>query len=261
MPPSRLVFVALLPLAVLMTWDEPARDVASARRPGTATRADTLPGAPRPEIVPRSGWHADEEAAREHDSSTGRVRTVFIHHTNQPNDYDCSQVPRMLRMLEADHVRRGWDDLGYNFIVDRCGTIYEGRAGGLDGSVEGAHTKGFNAHSLGVAALGSFEEGRRVPGAMVDSIAALAAWKLRPGIDPRGRTRMVSSSDASRFDKGHRARFHVISGHRDAYTTTCPGKALYGKLGEIRGKVERLRERARPRRPGPSSTEADSGER
>lgn len=258
---SRLVFVALLPLAVLMTWDEPVRDVASVRRPASTAPADTLPGAPRPEIVPRSGWNANEKVAREHASSTGRVRTVFIHHTNQPNDYDCSDVPRLLRALEEDHVRRGWDDLGYNFIVDRCGTIYEGRAGGLDGSVEGAHTKGFNAHSLGVAALGDFDEDRRVPGAMVDSIAALAAWKLRPGISPRGRTRMVSSSDASRFDKGHRARLHVISGHRDAYTTNCPGKALYAKLGEIRGKVERLRERSGQRRPGPSSTEADAGER
>jgi hypothetical protein len=83
---------------------------------------------------------------------------------------------------------------------------------------------------------------------VLDSIAALAAWKLRPGIDPRGHSRMVSSSGASRFEKGDKATFNVISGHRDAYETSCPGKALYDKLGEIRSKVERLRERAEARK-------------
>jgi len=256
---SRVLFVAFLPLVFLVTWDEPLReDTFSARQHGQA-RADTRPGAPRPEIVPRSDWNADEDMVRERASSLNGVRTVFIHHTNQPNDYDCSDVPRKLRMLEADHIRRGWDDLGYNFVIDRCGTIYEGRSGGLSRSVEGAHTKGFNSHSLGIAALGTFEEGQKVPQPMVDSIAALAAWKLEPGIDPRGRTRMVSSSDESRFDKGEKAKFDVIAGHRDAYETTCPGRALYDKLGEVRKKVARLRERAEGREPGPSSTEADAG--
>lgn len=251
--------MAFLPLAFLVTWDEPLQEATSSARQHRPARADTVPGAPRPEIVPRSGWNADEEMVRERASPLNGVRTVFIHHTNQPNDYDCADVPRKLRMLEADHIRRGWDDLGYNFVIDRCGTIYEGRSGGLSRSVEGAHTKGFNAHSLGIAALGTFEEGQKVPQPIVDSIAALAAWKLERGIDPRGRMRMVSSSDESRFDKGEKTKFHVISGHRDAYETTCPGMALYDKLGEIRQKVARLRERAEEREPGPSSTKADGG--
>lgn len=260
--PTRLPFVALLPLAFLITWEEPVRDAASEHRPAPA-RADAVPGVPRPQMVPRSGWHADEKLVRERAPSMKGVSVVFVHHTNQPNDYDCSDVPGMLRMLEADHVRRGWDDLGYNFMVDRCGTIYEGRSGGLHRTVEGAHTKGFNAHSMGIAAIGSFDEGHEVPRAMTDSIAALAAWKLRRGIDPRGRARMTSSSGASRFDKGDKARFDVIAGHRDAYETTCPGKGLYDKLGEIRVKTERLREKAqareRERGHRPSSAEADGG--
>ena len=256
MRPSRLVLVALVPLAfaVVVTGDEAVRDATPVRRQGPA-RADTAPGVPRPEIVPRSRWRANEKLVRERSPSLHGVRTVFIHHTNQPNDYACSSVPRMLRMLEADHVRRGWDDLGYNFMVDRCGTIYEGRAGGLTRSVEGAHTKGFNAHSLGIAALGTFDDGHEVPQAVVDSIAALAAWKLRPGIDPRGRTRMTSSSDASRYGKGDKARLYVIAGHRDTYTTNCPGAALYDKLGEIRAKAARLRERTEAQEPGPREPE------
>ena len=62
--------------------------------------------------------------------------TVFVHHTSQPNGYDCDAVPRMLRQLETEHVERGWDDLGYNFVVDRCGNIYEGRSGAHDRPVE-----------------------------------------------------------------------------------------------------------------------------
>lgn len=258
--PYRLWFVALLPLAFLVTWDEPVRDDAAARRHAHPAGAGTVPGVPRPEIVPRRDWHANEKMVRERPASSHGVRTVFIHHTNQPNDYECSEVPRMLRTLEADHVRRGWDDLGYNFIVDHCGKIYEGRSGGLKRSVEGAHTMGFNAHSMGIAALGNFQLGNEVPQPMLDSIATLAAWKLRPGVDPRGRTRMVSSSDLSRFDKGKSATFHVIAAHQDAYETNCPGKALHGKLGEIRRKAFQLREQAVARqKPKRQSTETDAG--
>jgi len=260
MRPSRLVFAVVLPLAFLITWDEPARDALPAHRPGHA-RPEAARTAPRPDIVSRRTWRANEELVREPASSTHGVRAVFIHHTNQPNDYACSDVPRMLRTLEEDHVRRGWDDLGYNFVVDRCGTVYEGRAGGAHRSVEGAHTKGFNEHSLGIAALGTFDEGKKVPHAMLESIAALAAWKLEAGADPHGRTRMVSSSSESRFEKGSAAMFEVISGHRDAYATSCPGKALYGKLPEIRDAVARMRTHAGVRQPKPLATEAGRGHR
>ncbi|GGO55155.1 hypothetical protein GCM10012287_45740 [Streptomyces daqingensis] len=248
--------VGLLPVAFLVTWDDPVREATSSPRRDGPRRAGPPPGAPRPEVVPRSGWNADEEMVRERASALHGVRSVFIHHTNQPNDYDCSDVPRLLRTLEKDHIQRGWDDLGYNFIVDRCGKIYEGRAGGLARSVEGAHTKGFNAHTIGIAAVGTFREGQAVPEPMLDSIAAVAAWKLERGSDPAGRTTLTSSSDASRFDKGRKARLDVISGHVDAYTTDCPGPALYGKLGEIRKKTQKLRERAGDRQPRPSKTEA-----
>lgn len=260
MRPTRLIFAVVLPLAFLVTWDDPVRDSNTGHdtAPG---KSHATPAAPRPpDIVSRSAWHADEHLVRERPASTHGVRAVFIHHTNHPNGYACSAVPRMLRALEADHVHRGWDDLGYNFVVDRCGTIYEGRAGDLSGTVEGAHTKGFNEHSLGIAALGTFDAGKKVPRAMLHSIEALAAWKLRRGIDPHGRTRMVSSSDESRFHKGTRVEFNVISGHRDAYATTCPGKALYDKLPEIRDEVNRIRARAAAGEPHPLSTEAGHGD-
>lgn len=249
--PSRLVYAALVPLAFAMSWKNPVRDEVSPTgdRPRHRDREQTgpPPGPPRPHIVPRSAWHADEDLVRERATTAERVRVVFVHHTSQPNDYDCDAAPQMLRRLEAEHVRRGWNDLGYNFVVDHCGTIYEGRSGALNRSVEGAHTKGFNAESLGIAAMGTFEEGTDVPGAMLDAIAALAAWKLGAGTDPHGRAELVSSSGESRFEKGDRARFDVITGHRNAYETSCPGKALESRLGRIRDEVERLRDRAAAR--------------
>ncbi|SCK47735.1 N-acetylmuramoyl-L-alanine amidase [Streptomyces sp. WMMB 322] len=255
------MYAALLPLAFAMSWEEPVRDALSptAHRPRHREPAEgqAPPGAPRPGIVPRNAWHADESLVREPASSTENVQVVFVHHTSQPNGYDCRAVPRMLRQLEEEHVERGWDDLGYNFVVDRCGKIYEGRSGALGRSVEGAHTKGFNARSLGIAAMGTFDEGVEVPPAMLDSIAAVAAWKLRRGVDPRGTAQLVSSSGESRFDKGDRARFQVISGHRDAYETSCPGGALYGKLGQIREATARLRERADAGRQGRPSTKPE----
>ena len=261
--PGRLVYAALLPLAFVMSWKEPVRDgpPPTEHRPRHREPAEKqkVPGAPRPDIVPRSAWHADESLVRERASRMKSVRVVFVHHTSQPNDYDCGEAPRMLRQLEAEHVERGWDDLGYNFVVDHCGNIYEGRSGAMSHTVEGAHTKGFNARSLGIAAMGTFDEGTDVPKAMLDSIAALAAWKLRRGIDPHGTTQLVSSSGESRFDKGDHARFHVIAGHRNAYETSCPGLALYGKLGPIRDKAARLRERSEAGRPGDPPQRADGG--
>lgn len=175
-----------------------------------------------------------------------KIMAVFVHHTDGPNDYDCARdVPAILRTIEDHHIHAmGWDDIGYNFAVDRCGTIYEGRAGGVDRAVMGAHTEGFNAHSVGIAALGHFGEGVKVPRPMLRAIAAIAAWKLDPGIDPRGRVRLVSSNNASRFRKGTTADLNVISGHRDVFQTDCPGQALYDALPWIRQEAAQLRRKA-----------------
>lgn len=229
---------ACLPLAVLMRWGAPAVD--SGARP--AHRTAERPAAPRPQVTPRAVWGANESLVREPPKYVHRVRAVFLHHTDHVNTYDCDDVPAMLRALEADHVlAEGWDDLGYNFVVDRCGTVYEGRAGDGRRPVQGAHTKGFNKYSVGIAALGTFHEGARVPRVMLEAIAAVAAWLLPAGADPHGRVRLTSTSDESRHPKGTTATFRVISGHRDAFGTRCPGDALYAALPLVRDEVERRR--------------------
>ncbi len=236
----RLALAAVcLPLAVLMRWGAPAVDTDAAQR---ATETAGRPAAPQPYVVPRVRWGANEEMVREPPAHLREVRAIFLHHTNHPNTYDCDQVPAMLRALEADHIRnKGWDDIGYQYVVDRCGNVYEGRGGDGSRTVRGAHTKGFNRHSVGIAALGSFGEGAYVPRVMLDAIAAVAAWQLAPGADPHGTVRLTSTNDASRYPEGTTATFDVISGHRDGYGTRCPGDALYDKLPALRDDVERRR--------------------
>ncbi|WP_338683168.1 peptidoglycan recognition protein [Streptomyces acidiscabies] len=220
-------------------------------RPVSATaqvRPLVLPGlhtALRPRIVPRSAW-LDGPRAQPAPRYDDKVVAVFVHHTDSPNRYDCADAPRIIRYLRAGQTGvRDWDDIGYNFLVDRCGTIYEGRAGGVDRAVTGAHTQGFNHRTAGIAALGTFVSGTPVPPAMAEAIAAIAAWKLGlSDVDPRGVARLTSTSGYSRYAAGASASLPVIAGHKDGYMTTCPGLALMDLLPQIRARAAELQGRA-----------------
>ncbi|MGW6402292.1 peptidoglycan recognition protein family protein [Streptomyces sp. NPDC055134] len=198
-----------------------------------------------PRIVPRADWLADAAYRRPPARYADRVTAVFIHHTDSPNGYDCADTPRIIRYLYAGQAGgRNWDDIGYNFLVDRCGTIFEGRAGGVDKAVVGAHAQGFNQGTAGIAAIGTFTAGTPVPPSMTKSIAALSAWKLGlADIDPRSRVRLTSTNSLSRFHKGRTAEFNAIAAHRDEFETYCPGQALMATLPEIRRRAAALQGR------------------
>ncbi|WP_030039271.1 peptidoglycan recognition protein family protein [Streptomyces resistomycificus] len=220
-------------------------DSVSANRQSAARPADAH-SAPRPPIVPRSAWAPpDSTRTRPPPRYDDQVVAVFVHHTDSPNAYDCAEAPGIIRHLDAGMTEsRHWDDIGYNFLVDRCGTIYEGRAGGVERPVTGAHTQGFNHRTTGIAALGTFTAGVEVPKAMTDAIAALAAWKLGlAGVDPRATVRLVSSNGRSRFAAGTAASLPTLAGHQDGYMTSCPGAALSARLPEIRELAARLQGR------------------
>jgi hypothetical protein len=242
--PGLAVCAALLLSADGAPRRAPERAVPATIRPATGSHR-----APRPPIVPRSAWlHASgppaprPRAAPRYDDE---AVAVFVHHTDSPNDYACADAPAVIRNLYAGQIEaRGFDDIAYNFLVDRCGTLYEGRAGGPERPVTGAHTRGFNHRTTGVAALGTFTAGTSVPRAMTDAIAALAAWKLGlAGIDPRASVRLVSSNGHSRYPAGTAAEFPAVAPHRDAYRTNCPGEALTTRLPGIRRAAARLQGR------------------
>lgn len=189
---------------------------------------------PRPRIITRKGWGADEKIREKNFGYTKTVKAAFVHHSASGNNYSCSQAPSLLRSIYRFHVKSsGWRDIGYNFAVDKCGNIYEGRAGGVAKPVLGAHTLGFNSNTTGVAVLGSFGS-TNPPSAAVSAIARLTAWKLGlHGANPSGKT-YLRSGGGNKYKKGSNVRLNVISGHRDGFATECPGLRLYKKLGKAR---------------------------
>ncbi|MER5808594.1 peptidoglycan recognition protein [Streptomyces sp. NPDC002033] len=198
---------------------------------------------PRPRIVTRRGWGADESLREPGFGYTNTVKAAFVHHTASGNNYACKDAPAVLRSLYRYHVvSEGWRDIGYNFAVDRCGTVYEGRAGGVAKPVLGAHTMGFNTDSMGVAVIGSFSA-TAPPKAAVDAVARLTAWKLGLfGADPRAKTTLTSGG-GNLYKKGTNVKMNVISGHRDGFATECPGRMLYNQLPPTRTSSARLQGR------------------
>ena len=179
---------------------------------------------PQPVIYSRAQWGADESIRDAGSLHYGDVHAGFVHHTVNANDYTRAEVPGLLRGIYAYHVKsRGWSDIGYNYLVDRFGRIWEGRYGGVDRPVVGAHTLGFNDDSFAASAIGNYQIAHPSQ-AMIEAYGTLYAWKLSlHGVDA-GSTRQYVTS----------RWFQAINGHRDAAATLCPGQYLYAKLPEIR---------------------------
>ncbi|MFI8504681.1 N-acetylmuramoyl-L-alanine amidase [Streptomyces sp. NPDC085524] len=197
--------------------------------------------APKPDVVSRVAWGADESLNNEGPIylPEGKVKAVFVHHTTG-TAYECSESAAIVRSLHVFHVQtNGWRDLGYNFLVDKCGTVFEGRQGGVDQPVNGAHTYGWNAESAGVAVLGDYTDEGASPAAL-DAVAKIAAYKLgQYGGDINGTTTLVAGDTQTNFfgttfTKGQSYEFKTLSGHRDGFNTQCPGNSLYPQLGTIR---------------------------
>ncbi|MGW0862086.1 peptidoglycan recognition protein family protein [Streptomyces sp. NPDC002611] len=220
------------------------REFYTLRAGGPADRQRAKPYVgPRPSIVTRRGWGANEGLRERKFVYTKKVKAAFVHHTASGNKYSCSQSPSLIRSIYRYHVKSmGWRDVGYNFLIDKCGKIYEGRAGGVARPVLGAHTLGFNSNSMGIAVIGSY--GAKKPSsAAVKAIARVTAWKLGLyRMNPRGKT-YLKSAGSNLHRKGKKVRLNVISGHRDGFKTACPGRKLYGKLGSARSKAARYQGR------------------
>ncbi|QNE75440.1 hypothetical protein F0344_13160 [Streptomyces finlayi] len=212
----------------------------------TPSPTPTVPTAPpstvnRPAMTLRAGWGPDKSLATNYSDPEyiDKVQAVFVHHTVGSNDYSCAESAALIRGIYAYHVTPrsgydGWKDIGYNFLVDKCGQIFEGREGGADLPVLGAHTYGFNSYSTGIAVLGNFETGKPTPAAL-NSAARVAAWKLgQYGVSPTGSVTLTAAADTGVYKKGAQATLKTISGHRDGFATVCPGPTLYAKLPAIR---------------------------
>ena len=194
----------------------------------------------QPAIVPRATWGANEAIRRAQPSFAPDVRFAIVHHTAGKNGYSRSEAPAIVRGIQLYHVQgNGWNDIGYNFLVDRFGTVYEGRYGGIDKNVVGAHAQGFNTGSVGIALLGTYGEATPSQAAQ-DAIARLIAWRLDLAhVDPTGMLTFVSGG-SDRYTSGAPVPLRVVSGHRDTGATECPGDALYARLGSLAAEARRI---------------------
>ncbi len=168
------------------------------------------------------------------------IRHAVVHHTVNINTYGPEDVARMLRGIQSYHMdTRGWDDIGYNFVIDRFGRIWHARAGTIEGSVSGAHTAGLNTESVGVAVLGTFAH--HDPNQQIlDAISTLLGWKLgRYGVDPLGAT-LVRSAGGDYAEPGEMIVVNNISGHRENQRTSCPGSRLFSRVPDVRSAAAEL---------------------
>jgi len=226
-----------------------ARRRALARRWLASAAALPLAGPPlaaavaQPPIIARRAW-AGRVSPPAVAPEYGGVRMAFVHHTENPNGYLAGEVPAMLRAIYAFHrYVHGWNDIGYNFVIDLYGRVFEARAGGVSEPVVGAQAGGYNKVSTGVAVLGSFMS-TPISAAARSALQALLAWKLSlHGVPSQGRVLVrvnPAGASYSRFPANARVSLPRIAGHRDGDSTDCPGDVLYGQLPAIRHAVAAL---------------------
>ena len=179
-----------------------------------------------PPYVSRSRWGADEECAPRTGPVYGEVRAALVHHTVTANDYSAAEAPGIVLGICRFH-RNGnsWNDIGYNFLVDRFGKLYEGRAGGVDAAAIGAHASGYNSYTTSISSIGTHTSEAPTATA-VESIADHLSWKLSThGVPAHGQVQIGSRT------------IERISGHRDVNPTGCPGEGMYARLGTIRART------------------------
>jgi len=158
---------------------------------------------------------------------------AVVHPTAGGNDYSRAEAASVVKAIQLYHVRgNGWNDIGYNFLVDRFGTIYEGRFGGTERNVVGAHALGFNSGSVGIALLGTY--GSTAPSrAAQDALARLVAWRLDLAhVDPTAFTTVISAG-SEKYASGLPVLLRSVSGHRDTGYTECPGNLLFARLNDL----------------------------
>jgi hypothetical protein len=210
------------------------------RSPTKAVPLRTTAIASSPPLTPRAVWGANETIRRNGPSYADTLRFAVVHHTAGSNTYTRAQSAAIVRAIQLYHVRgNGWNDLGYNFLVDKYGQVFEGRYGGVERNVVGAHAEGFNTGSVGIALLGTYGSAQPTPAA-IEAIANLIAWRLDVGhVDPLGRLSWISGGNA-RFPSGTPVPLAAVAGHRDTGPTACPGNALYAQLPTIARKAAEL---------------------
>ncbi|WP_336923883.1 N-acetylmuramoyl-L-alanine amidase [Aquipuribacter sp. SD81] len=217
--------------AVTIDPGETPADLVETEQAITASEAFTT----RPTIISRAAWGADESRRRCTPSYSKDLVAATVHHTAGTNSYSRSESAGIVRGIYAYHTGSlGWCDVGYNFLVDKYGQVFEGRFGGITRAVRGAHAGGFNDRTMGVSALGNYETAS-APSVMVTTIGRVIGWKLGAfGTPATGTVSLTSAGGTSRYSSGTRVSLPRVFAHRDVGLTACPGRNLVSSMPAIR---------------------------
>ena len=194
----------------------------------------------QPAVITRGEWGGDSVPPRAA-PQYGEVQAAFVHHTVNSNDYGPEESAGIVLGIARYHRdSNGWNDIGYNFLVDKYGQVFEGRAGGVDQAVIGAQAQGYNSVSTGIACLGTFTSLPQSE-AGLEALAHLIGWKLSLHGVPTEGTVVVTSrgGPSNRYPSGTPVTLERIPGHRDGDSTSCPGEALYAQLPDLRARATR----------------------
>jgi N-acetylmuramoyl-L-alanine amidase len=201
--------------------------------------------APKPSVVNRAGWGADLPTGGcrpRKPPEYGTVQAAVIHHTVNANDYTPEEAPSIVLGICRFHVYgNGWNDIGYNALADRYGTLYEGRAGGLKQAVVGAHTGGFNSQTTSISSIGDHTAEVPTPQAQ-RSIIQFLAWKMAVSRATPVTTSVQLTSGGgagNRFPNGAIATVPRIIGHTTLNNTACPGAQMVPLIGQIQAAVQK----------------------
>lgn len=195
-------------------------------------------------VVSRAGWGADESLRFKDGNEIWPpayydAQKLTVHHTATKND-DADPVGTVQAIYRYHAVDRGWGDIGYQYLVDEAGTVYEGRWSGTDGDVAhdadgrlvtAAHVGGYNSGNAGISLLGDFRRVKPKAPAQASLENVLAELAGRHGIDPLASGTYVNPVNGTTKDVAN------ISAHMDWESTACPGTKLYDLLPTIRETV------------------------
>jgi hypothetical protein len=223
-----------------------------------------------PPIIPRLSWGANESIRREPPHYAAAVAFAVVHHTAGTNNYTEAQSAAIVRGIELYHVQgNGWNDIGYNFLVDKYGQIFEGRYGGIDRPVVGAHSLGFNSGSVGISVLGSYDASP-ISAAAKSALEQLLAWRLDVAhVDPL--STLTWPSALPHRDPGLSARhlrppgheLHRLSRRRPLRRAAADrqGDGGAGPAEALRARRDRQARRPRPLHRAPVERPAVDGHR
>lgn len=190
---------------------------------------ESIANYPKPFVVSRTAWCQNADCNYTEGLEYHPVSHLIVHHTVSNNA--SADWPAVVRAIWNFHTySRGWGDIGYNYLVDPNGVLYEGHNGGDD--VVGTHASGANTGSMALALLGTFtaySPGIRPPDAMLNSAVELLAWAAD--------RRDINVFDASRLPNLTWGLPHLM-GHRDVYgTTECPGDQAHLLIPWLREQI------------------------